>query len=250
MIRPFALVDLDDTLFQTLRKCPDHIARADLQPVAFDREGAPLGFATPCQQAFLEWLTATAVVVPVTARSKEALGRVCLPFTVAVCAHGGVVLGAEGRVEPRWAAHVVREAAPYADELEKISQALQASAQADGTALNVRVLSENGCRLYVLAKHPKADDAALHRVARTVGATLPSNWTLHLNSNNAAFLPPFLGKRQAVASLLPELRAREPRAPVIGVGDSLTDAGFMALCDYAMTPPGSQLGAAMLGGCA
>ena len=67
---------------------------------------------------------------------------------------------------------------------------------------------------------------------------------MHRNGNNAAFLPPFLGKEHAVAYLLPELRRRHPDAPVIGIGDSLTDAPFMQLCDFAMMPAGSQLAAA------
>ena len=70
---------------------------------------------------------------------------------------------------------------------------------------------------------------------------MPANWTLHRNGNNVAFMPPFLGKDRAVASFLPALRDRFPTAPVIGIGDSLTDAPYMALCDFAMTPAGSQL---------
>ncbi len=59
-------------------------------------------------------------------------------------------------------------------------------------------------------------------------------------------MPPFLGKAHAVARLLPRLRQAHPEAPILGFGDSLTDAPFMALCDYAVTPTGSQLAARLL----
>jgi hypothetical protein len=110
--------------------------------------------------------------------------------------------------------------------------------------LRVRVLEEEGLPLYVLAKHPDGDAEALAAAIDRVVPEVPPGWTVHRNGNNAAFLPPFLGKQHAVAFLLPELRRQHPDAPVIGVGDSLTDAPFMALCDFAMMPGRSQLAAA------
>jgi hypothetical protein len=42
------------------------------------------------------------------------------------------------------------------------------------------------------------------------------------------------------------LRARFPDSPVIGIGDSRTDAAFMGLCDFAMLPTDSQLAERLL----
>jgi predicted mannosyl-3-phosphoglycerate phosphatase (HAD superfamily) len=77
---------------------------------------------------------------------------------------------------------------------------------------------------------------------------LPAGWTDHRNSNTVAFLPPYLGKQYAVAHILIGLRARFPNATVIGIGDSITDAPFMQLCDFAMTPSASQLARAASAG--
>jgi len=237
------LVDLDDTLFQTVRKCPPDVAVEALTPLGFDKDGAPLSYATPRQMRFLAWLAETTHMVPVTARSLDALRRVRIPFAAAVCAHGGVILDDRGAPDPIWAAWVAGEAAAHADELDGLAAAI--TAQGD-PAIRVRVLAEDGVPLYVLAKHADADADALYRLVDAAVPVLPPGWTGHRNGNNVALMPPYLGKARAVAHLLPGLRARFPDAPVIGVGDSLTDAPFMALCDFAMLPTGSQLAGRLL----
>lgn len=243
-MRAIALVDLDDTLFQTLGKCPPDVPAEALAPIGYARDGAPLSYATPRQMSFLSWLSDSTLLVPVTARSRDALDRVRIDWTRAVCAHGGLILDGEGAADPRWHARMAAEADAHAASLASLSD--RVADEAGEAALRVRVLAENGVPLYVLAKHPEGDAAALAEVIGRVVPDVPAGWTIHLNGNNAAFLPPFLGKQHAVAFLLPELRRQYPRAPVIGIGDSLTDAPFMALCDFAMMPSRSQLGAAAL----
>lgn len=236
MTRIIALVDLDDTLFQTLRKCPEDVAEHRLVPIGFARDGSALSFATPRQASFLDWLAATTELIPVTARSRDALNRARVPHRTAICAHGGLILE-EGRPDAAWSALVARAAEAVSGELQAYGSALAAA----GEGLSVRILEEEGTPLYLLAKHERSDAAALHHRARSVCADLPSGWTLHLNDNNAALLPPYLGKQHAVAHLLPRLRERHPGAAVVGIGDSHTDAPFMALCDFAMLPTRSQL---------
>ena len=112
----------------------------------------------------------------------------------------------------------------------------------------VRVLTEDDVPLYVLVKHATADSAALNEVVDAAVPGLPVGWTDHRNGNNIALMPPYLGKRHAVERLLPRLRAAHGDLPVLGIGDSLTDAPFMAACDFAMMPVGSQLGKQVLRG--
>jgi hydroxymethylpyrimidine pyrophosphatase-like HAD family hydrolase len=241
-MRAIALVDLDDTLFQTLRKCPPDVAQEALAPIGFARDGSALSYATPRQQSLIAWLSETSWLVPVTARSRDALQRVRIRFDAAICAHGGMVIGEDGTPDAEWAARIASEAAPH-------QATLQALAEAVGhfdPSLSVRILTEDGPSLYLLIKHPDWDEAALAAAVAHVRDRVPADWTTHINGNNVALMPPFLGKRHAVEALLPRLRARHPDAPVIGIGDSLTDAGFMALCDFAMMPRGSQLSAAAL----
>jgi hypothetical protein len=240
-VRAIALVDLDDTLFQTLRKCPADIPAERLVPLGFARDGSPLSYATPRQIELLEWLSDTSWLVPVTARSRDALMRAKIPFTAAICAHGGVIIGEDGEPDSDWHAHAAAQSASLQPQLEALRDRIVAEAQARCVALRVRVLNEGDLGLYVLAKHEETDEDSLHAVVDAVRDQVPAGWTVHRNGNNVALMPPWLGKQHAVAALLPRLRARHPDAPVIGIGDSLTDAPYMALCDYAMIPKGSQL---------
>ena len=242
MISAIALVDLDDTLFQTRRKCPPDIAEVDLVPMAFDRKGQGASFATPRQMAWIEWLRRGTLLVPVTGRSFDALGRVDLAFDYGVAAHGGVVLRQGQRPCPQWQARIAKAAEAERSGLAHIAERFASLAGSRGAQVRVRILEEFGTPLYVVAKHndPAREDE-LHALAGEVADSVPPGWTRHINGNNVAYLPPHLGKRQAVEHLLDELRALHPGLPVIGLGDSVTDAAFMALCDFAMIPGRSQL---------
>lgn len=243
-MRAIALVDLDDTLFQTLGKCPKDIPAEALAPIGFARDGSPLSYATPRQLSFLAWLSESTLLVPVTARSRDALDRVRIEWTRAICAHGGVVVDPDGKSDPIWRSRMAGEAGAHSEALAGLTRRVEA--QAPGAGLRIRIIEEDGLPLYLLVKHEAGDAAALARAIRPVEPAVPPGWTLHRNGNNAAFLPPFLGKQHAVAYLMPELRRQYPDSPVIGIGDSLTDAPFMALCDLAMMPTRSQLADATL----
>ena len=99
-VKPLIFVDLDDTLFQTHRKSTP----TPLHKIATtDKLGEPLSYMLPKQQIFVNWLLESAEVIPVTARSVEALQRVHIPFQHgAVCSHGGTILGANKQVDQEW----------------------------------------------------------------------------------------------------------------------------------------------------
>ncbi len=245
MARSIAFVDLDDTLFQSLRKCPPDMPRDRLAPIGYGRDGSPIGFATPRQASFLSWLSETALLVPVTARSRDALSRVRIEWTRAICAHGGLILDSNGAADPSWSSRIVAAARPCQDELRDLEAATLRAAQ--GAEIRVRIVEEVGVGLYLLVKHGNGDERALFAVLDRIEDMVPTGWTRHRNGNNAAFIPPFLGKEHAVAYLLDQLRSLHPDSVAIGIGDSITDAPFLALCDFAMMPSGSQLAGALLG---
>lgn len=247
-MRAITLVDLDDTLFQTLRKCPPNIAIDHLTAVGFKPDGSAMSYATIQQMSFIKLLSEATYFVPVTARSLDALRRVRLNFGQAICAHGGMILGDDGKVDADWDRFIREQALLYEPTVNHLTTVLHDSAEAQNAAVHARVQMEGDIALYPLARHAMADERALNDIADTVVDQLPEGWTDHRNSNAVAFLPPFLGKEHAVAHILPGLRARFPDAVVIGIGDSISDAPFMGLCDFAMTPTASQLARAVRSG--
>ena len=78
-MRILTFLDLDDTIFQTERKCPPDVA---LEVGALSKTGEPLSFTTPAQRTLLEWLLGTTTVIPTTGRDAASLSRVQLPLRV------------------------------------------------------------------------------------------------------------------------------------------------------------------------
>jgi hypothetical protein len=237
-----ALVDLDDTLFQTRRKCPPSMRDDELAVMASGRGGEPLSFATPSQMAWIDWLRSSALLIPVTGRSVDALQRVNLVFEYAIAAHGGAIIRPGSLTCSAWQRRMEREANEYQPTLEKFSRMLSQVAAERDWDINIRIIGEGDIGLYLVAKHRNVDrEEELHALADTVENEFPLEWTRHLNGNNLAYMPPYLGKHHAAVHLLAELREVYPHLPVLGLGDSTTDLPFLSLCDFAAAPTSSQL---------
>ncbi|MBN3786328.1 trehalose phosphatase [Burkholderia sp. Ac-20353] len=244
--RPLVLVDLDDTLFQTARKMPEGTPRT---PATVDVHGQPNGYMNPVQQAFIGWLLASADVVPVTARSVEAYRRVKLPFAQgAICSHGGVILRADGTLDQDWHRQMADALRAFQDRLPALSETTLQIGDALGFSLRGWVVAEDGLGHYVVTKHNESDDAVLSTVLAEVQARgLLKGMHVHANGNNLAFLPDGLAKRVAAQEWLRRDRALNGERPVLGLGDSITDLGFMDLCHMWATPARSQLAKAAEG---
>lgn len=235
-MRRIVFVDLDDTLFQTQRKNP----QAD-RLAAVDRDGNPLSFRCGRQEAFLDWLAKDALVIPVTGRSVDAFLRVTLPLGGrAICSFGGVILDAEGSPEPEWHGRMAAAAREMEALMEGLLGTVAETAATHRVDVRHRIIRDAGLPLYVSVKHNAGDGGETARLATAVYPAVPEGWTIHLNGNNMALLPPFLGKAAAVAFFLERFVGDGP-VLTVGVGDSLTDIGFMGLCDYAVAPAKSQI---------
>ncbi|WP_425144962.1 hypothetical protein [Deinococcus sp.] len=232
--------DLDDTLFQTLRKLPG-ADLASLRPATVDPLGEAHSYSTPAQSALLALLAAGgATLIPVTGRDQAAFGRVTLPFrSWRVLDHGLTLLTPAGSIDAAWAKRVRLHLAPLQAALEAHTAALLPHAERLGCRVSRHLA--HGLPFMTVLKHPDAQPDALAELQTLWEARLNGAAELQViaNANNVSLLPGGLGKAQAVAYL------REQHFPhaalTLGLGDSLSDLAFLNACDFALTPSGGQL---------
>lgn len=234
-----AFLDLDDTLFQTLPKC--HV-QDGLRPAAFARDGSALSFMTPRQHRLFETLNSIATVIPVTARNLDAFQRVDLPFSsFAILDFGGVILHPDRTPDPEWLAQVRPLAAEAEPGLTNLLERCQGFIERRRLGVRARLIRDLEMPLYVVMKHPEGDTAALDAIRQDfLAAQNLRDYFIHHNDNNLSIVPDFLGKQHAVRHLLEHQIGDD--VLTLGIGDSSTDIPFMRLCDYALSPRGSQLG--------
>jgi hypothetical protein len=232
-------LDLDDTIFQTRPKCPPGAA---LRPAAFRRDGTPLSFMTDRQSVLLERLVQAARVIPTTARSFEAYRRVQLGLgNMAILDFGGVVLLDDGKLDTDWDAAIRPAAQASGPELVAQRVAVERFIKDEGLGAYARVIVDYDMPLYLVVKHPEGDHGKLQPIrAFLTGSADPERFFLHANDNNLSLVPRFLGKERAVRHVL-EHRLGPGPVLTIGMGDSLSDAPFLGLCDYTLLPRDCQL---------
>ncbi|MDR0717303.1 MAG: hypothetical protein LBF50_07800 [Azoarcus sp.] len=246
MLKKFLFADLDDTLFQSRRKCPE---RGDLTPAAYLRDGSAHSFLTPAQHSLLALFQREMTVIPVTARNADAFSRVRLGFgDGGIINFGGVIIDAHGVPDAPWLARSAALAAGSLAMLEAALAAARTHAASLGVTLRARLIEDFGVPFYLSAKSAEGDEKALDALEPAVRAhcaecAYPVD--IHRNGNNLAVLPDWLDKRHAVEHLISQLRARHGEILTLGMGDSLSDLGFMRACDYALIPRASQIAAAL-----
>lgn len=237
-MRIVVFLDLDDSLFQTRLKCPPGEA---LSPATLDATGQPSSFMTARQQHLLGWLRA-GTIIPTTARNLTAYRNVTLTFdSLVILDFGGVVLLPDGQLDRDWDARVRPQCVAVAAELEHLCTTMQKFSADHHLGVRVRVIHDFAMPLYVVAKHPAGDVGTLERLRHEALLQLDADrFFVHANDNNLSVVPRFLGKEHAVRYICDRHLGDEPMLTV-GVGDSLTDAGFLSACDFALVPRGSQL---------
>jgi hydroxymethylpyrimidine pyrophosphatase-like HAD family hydrolase len=243
----YLFVDLDDTLFQTRRKLPDG-QFGSAHPAAYLRDGKAISYATAKQQRLWRGLSQGFRIVPVTARSYDAFRRVDLPFShEAVLNHGGVILQPDRRPDEQWLGQSAAAARGCEEDLQSLLAAIHAHRTETGdSGIKPRLIEDFGVFWYLVVKHESGDEQALERLTRDLvrhaPAVVSGRLYLHSNGNNLAVLPQPVNKAAAVAYLQRRFAQRHGcDLLTVGMGDSLTDAPFMALCDYAVIPGNTQL---------
>lgn len=240
-MKPLLLTDLDDTLFQTARKMPED---AEKIPAAQGLNGQTMSFMHPWQQGFIEWALGCMTVIPVTARGIDSLQRVHLPFKYeSVCVHGAAILTPEGTLDADWHAEMQQQLAPYQSRLPAMVATALETGEKLGLSLRGWLESVEETDAYLVIKSNDSREEDLQQLLHTLRETLDlEGFYVHMNGNNLALLPDVVNKRAAAVEILRRHTVKHGRTTVFGMGDSLSDLGFMRLCDFAAFPPNSQLG--------
>jgi hydroxymethylpyrimidine pyrophosphatase-like HAD family hydrolase len=247
-LKKFLFVDLDDTLFQTPGKCAKE---EDLRPAAYLKDGAACSFTTSRQRAFFELMQREMTLIPATARNQDALSRVDLPFvSYSIIDYGGVVLEPGGAVDAVWLETMRVDMARALDGLQEAMQLIDVYSENAGLKGRARLIEDCSTPFYIVVKDPEKKAERLEQIEREAVApwiaTAGQDFFIHRNGNNLAVLPKTLNKARAVEHVRRRLEAEHGEIMTLGMGDSKSDARFMAACDYAIVPSGTQLAALTL----
>ena len=233
-MRSLVFLDLDDTLFQSHRKCP---TEGDLHPAAYLADGSAHSFMTTRQRSLWRLLEDQATLIPTTARDHDALRRVDLPFkSWRIIDYGGVILNPEGEPEGDWMERMAAHSRDSLDELNALLDRMLTFVAREGLAIRARLIEDFGVPFYLVAKYRDECESDLDRLQYELAVPWVTERAgthrLHRNSNNLAIIPGWLGKEWAVRHLIERLGREWGELLTIGIGDSLIDGAFMAECDF------------------
>ena len=255
IIKPYALMDLDDTLFQTQRKIdawglpttePENLVCATV-----NKQNEPLSFMSQRQATLFNWLLASTELIVVTARDRSEIKRVKLPFdSWQVLTHGAIILTSGGQLLSEWQQHMYSKLAPLQDKLNQLSQLFANHSQSEQSHLvftpHIDSFSngsgDEALTIYLAIKHAQKDHQALVDLAAklpTLIRDFDQDFYVHVNANNLAILPHAVHKRHAVQFLLEN--NLDHQRPSFGFGDSLADLPFLQLLDWYGMPNHGQL---------
>lgn len=241
----YIFLDLDDTLFQTLRKCGFGADDPRLKVRASLPDGTPNSYATHKQQWLWHWLTLGFKIVPVTGRDAHAFERVILPFQEEVVLnHGAVILDKQRTIDSAWMDRMLQVLPEYHEKLLDVWAEIEAYCKRY-SGFKPRLVHDFDITWYGVIKHVDGTETTLKTLLDGIIKVHPhihdESLYWHLNGNNLAVLPKIINKESAVSYLIDGYKQQHPELLTFGAGDSKTDAPFMALCDYALIPGNTQL---------
>jgi hydroxymethylpyrimidine pyrophosphatase-like HAD family hydrolase len=228
--------DLDDTLFQSSRKCQEVAGHK----VAAVLPGGEVGaYSTPQQQALISLLN-NSYFIPVTGRRTESLSRIQVSFnSYKITSHGAIILNSENVLHPAWRLVLDEEEPQWCDRMLRLKSEVEQYVKQNGLELRVRVINDKGYACYICVK---GEASHLQKLHVGVGAISSEGFIVHVNNRNLAYMPPYTSKQRAVTFLKQVLKTETKELiTFIGLGDSLSDAGFLSICDFQIIPSNSQI---------
>jgi len=238
-MKTIIFMDLDDSIFQTLRKCGD---TASLRVGALGPDGTPFSFLRPNQAHLLDQVFKDAAIVPATGRNLNSFRRVTLDFQYgAILNFGGLVLNPAGEIDQEWLADIRPRCQAARGRLFEAQAKAEAFSNQNGLGCRIRLITDQEIDFYLQVKSLNGRNEELDEI-RALFEEDFQDFLIYRNDNNLALLPSFLNKARALRFHLDKhLEPLGPDRLVLALGDSLADVEFMKLCDYMIIPVGSQL---------
>lgn len=247
--KPLVFIDLDDTIFKTKRKFSDTI---NIKPVAYGKDGSPISYQGPEHEALTAWLFETTEVIPVTTRSHSAYSRVSIKFEHGgICSNGGILLNSEGHSDPQWDNYIKNTVGPLDSLFSEIAEKIKINKSKTSVSIRENLISHLDVKHYITIKvnstesHEVTDIDAikaefyLKELIKSI--ELPHSFTFQINGNNLAIIPHCLTKKAAMIEWINKNKEYNQDRLIIGIGDSLSDLGFMKTCHFWMTPAIGQI---------
>lgn len=237
--KPLIFSDLDDTLFQTERKMAGMPPKSFLASISSNGSDS---YMTHAQKVAFDWLAGSARLIPVTARSTQALENCRLSFTdYRIVSNGAVVMAPDGLPDQDWLTRTSGISKAWSGQMLQLEARVEA--HDPGGLLRHWIVQEFGMPVYLCVKS-NGSEARLDAIQEILSDVLQQDGSLpflmHRNGNNLSFTPDPISKKAAVEYLIGKLDP-EGLIPVWGMGDSLTDIPFMSACQMMVMPMGSQV---------
>lgn len=230
--------DLDDTIFSTIRKQESKDIE-NFKLGSIDSTGNPSGYLNPVQQAFFEHLKMMGKIMPVTARTTNALDRAILfeKGSDAIWYHGAIIRY-NGIIDEEWYNRSVKILKNATNSFEAMLKFLKEKDVNDYFNISCSTYDDlEGLPLQVLVRSNDKGNLDEKEVANLINELDMNDLYCHMQRSYITFLPKGVSKREAVKYLID----KENFDMTIGCGDSDVDLDFMSLCDYAVIPKKSFL---------
>ena len=234
----FVFTDLDDTLFTTKHKLTN--PTQECVPATLGKANSFRSYSSPTQLEILNILRSIGTLIPITGRNHASYRRILhrLPRQ-AILDFGGIILDSSGTPDQDWKQKVERSAKASDDLLDSTLELWAQINQRQKLNLSIKIVEDFGLPLYVVAKHPEGNIERLDCLEEA-NCLDEGLLNLHRNGNNFTAIPKYFSKKTAMEFFVQKYCNSNDRL-MIGVGDSISDCGFMSLCDFCITPSDSQL---------
>jgi hydroxymethylpyrimidine pyrophosphatase-like HAD family hydrolase len=229
--------DLDDTVIKTSKKI--NFFENDCTPVSWDENNCPLSFITSKNKFLLSVVQKNAQIVWVTGRNTKSLKKLSLPaHSFVVSSFGAFIFNClwnpvfeYNKLVNRYLENLKSEIVFFYKLMQNFSFDLP---------VKVKIVCDCGSSVYISIKEIGDSSSHLNVVEKYASQIISDKFYIHRNSNNIAIIPKEITKKNAVRYLI-ENTFDNKQWITIGVGDSYTDWSFMATCDWAIVPNGSQI---------